>query len=92
MIRHPVKRGSGPAGRLSQNRGVGRGMRASFFQKSRGSSEAMIASLIRHPEFDTHKNYIEKELVRTPMSGMSTGGIEHVWVTALYLLQKPCIF
>ena len=49
----------GQTGRLPQNRGVGRGVRASFYRKLQNDLEKQgseaIASLMRHhPEFDTH--------------------------------------
>ena len=53
-----------PVRRLPQNRDV----RASFFQKSQNDQERRgceaIASLMRHPEFDTHTKLHKRETRR----------------------------
>ena len=58
----------GQAGRLPQNRGMGQDVRALFYRKSQNDLEKRgseaIASLMRHPEFDTHSKLHKKETHR----------------------------
>ena len=79
----------GTVGRLPQNLGEGRGVRVSFFRKLQNDQEKQgseaIASLMRHPEFDTHTKLHRKGTCRDFYTTLAV-------LVQLCLLPKPGIF